>query len=53
MAEQKNVKEVVFDLSSGKDLTEIERICSNPGKFKVIVDETITLPFRHMRYEVL
>lgn len=46
------VHEKVFDLADNRDLTEIERICGRPEKYKIIVDETLMLPFRHMRYEV-
>ena len=53
MPEFNEVHEKVFDLSDSRDLTEIEKICSRQDKFRVLVDETIMLPFRHIRYEVL
>jgi hypothetical protein len=53
MPEFNEVHEKVFDLSDNRDLAEIERICSRGDKFKILVDETLMLPFRHMRYEVL
>jgi hypothetical protein len=46
------VHEKVFDLSDNRDLTEIERICSRKDKYDIKVDETLMLPFRHIRYEV-
>ena len=48
-----HVEAKIFDLSDNRDLTEIERLKSNPDKFKILVDETITLPFRHIEYEVI
>ena len=50
-----NVREVhekVYDLSDNRDLSEIERLCSRQDKYTIIVDETLMLPFRHIRYEV-
>ena len=52
MPEIDEVHEKVFDLSDNRDLTEIERICSRKDKYEILVDETISLPFRHMRYKV-
>lgn len=45
------VEERMFDLSDNRDLTELENICSRPDKYKLVVDETVMLPFRHVRYE--
>ena len=47
------VEAKIFDLSDTRDLTEIERLKSNPDKFKIIVEETLMLPFRHIEYEVI
>jgi hypothetical protein len=47
------IHEKVFDLTDNRDLTEIEYLCNKPEKIKFHADETITLPFRHIRYEVL
>ena len=48
-----HVEAKIFDLSDTRDLTEIERLKSNPDKFKIIVEETLMLPFRHIEYEVI
>ena len=50
---KKTVKVEIFDLNDNTHLTEIERIKSNPGKYQIVVEETIVLPFRHMEYEIL
>ena len=47
------VIEKVYDLSNNRDLMEIESMCSRPDKFEILVDETIQLPFRHMRVRVI
>ena len=47
------VHDRVYDLSSTKDLSEIERMCQRPDKYKILKDELITLPFRHIRFEVV
>jgi len=47
------VHDRVYDLSSVKDLSEIERMCQRPDKYKILKDETISLPFRHIRFEVV
>jgi hypothetical protein len=53
MPEPLEVHDKVYDLSDNRDLTEIEKLCSRPDKYRLIVDETIVLPFRHIRHEVL
>jgi hypothetical protein len=53
MTEFKEVHEKVFDLSDTRDLSEIEHMAQRHDKFKFLVDETIMLPFRHIRYEVI
>lgn len=45
------VQEWVYNLTDNNDLREIEKVCGSPDKYKIIVDETIMIPFRHMRYE--
>jgi hypothetical protein len=52
MPEISEIHEKVFDLSDNRDLSEIERICSRKDKYTILVDETISLPFRHIRFEV-
>ena len=47
------VEAKIFDLSDTRDLTEIERLKSNPDKFKIVVEETLMLPFRHIEYKVI
>ena len=51
--ERTTVKVQLFDLNDSVNLTELERIKSNPQKYKIMVDETIMLPFRHVEYEIL
>ena len=51
--EYKEVHDRVYDLSSTRDLNEIEAMCSKPDKFKILVDETLLLPFRHIRFEII
>lgn len=46
------IVEKVFDLTDNRDLTEMEQIRGNPSLYKIIVDETLNLPFRHITYEV-
>jgi hypothetical protein len=53
MTELKEVHDKVFDLSDTRDLSEIEHMCQRPDKYKFQCDETILLPFRHIRYEVI
>jgi hypothetical protein len=45
--------EGLFDLTFDRDLAEIERIISRPDKYKILVDEPVTVPMRHLRYERL
>jgi len=53
MTEVKEIHDKVFDLSDSRELGEIEHLCSRPDKYKIAVDETILLPFRHIRYEIV
>ena len=50
---KKHIEARIFDLSDNRDIDEIERLKSNPDKFKIIVEETLMLPFRHIEYEVI
>lgn len=47
------VKAVLFDLNDNTQLSEIERIKSNSQKYKILVEETVMLPFRHLEYEII
>lgn len=49
----REVHDRVYDLSSSRDLSEIERMFQRPDKYKILKDETLSLPFRHVRYEVV
>lgn len=42
----------LFDLNNAENLTEIERLKSNPEKYRIIRQETISLPFQYLEYEV-
>ena len=53
MPEFREVHDRVYDLSDSRDLSEIEAMCAKPDKFKLLVDETLLLPFRHIRFEVV
>jgi hypothetical protein len=46
-------KVFLYDLSDPKDLMEIERLKANSQKYKIVVEETVTLPYRHIEYEIL
>lgn len=50
---EKIIAEKIFDLSDNRDLTEMERLIGRPERYKILVDETVMLPFRHIRYETL
>ncbi len=47
------VEVVLLELNDNTNLTEIERIKSNPAKYKILVEETVMIPFRHIEYEVI
>jgi hypothetical protein len=58
MADQKpestgKIVEALFDLTYDRDLADIERIVSRPDKYKILIDEPVTVPMRHLRYERL
>lgn len=53
MVEVRDVYDKVFDLTSTRDLIAIQDMCRRPDKYKFAVDETILLPFRHVRYSRL
>ena len=44
----------IFDLTSNSDLSEMERllekIMNNPNTHKLFVNETISIPMRHIQY---
>ena len=44
----------IFDLTSNSDLSELERtmarIMNNPNTHKLFVNETISIPMRHIQY---
>lgn len=48
-----NIIEGLFDLTFDRDLSELERIVSRPDKYKILIDESVTVPMRHLRYERL
>jgi hypothetical protein len=43
----------IFDLNDNVQLTEIERLKNNPGKYRIIIEETIYIPMRHVQYQIL
>jgi hypothetical protein len=45
------VIEALYNLTDNRDLSEIENICTRKDKFTIVVDETVMVPFRHIRYE--
>lgn len=50
MVDVKDVYDRVYDLTSTRDLIAIQDMCRRPDKYRFDVDETILLPFRHIRY---
>ena len=51
--EKTKVNVRLFDLNDSVNLTELENIKSNPQRFRILTEETVMLPFRHIEYEVL
>jgi len=47
------IVEALFDLTFDKDLTEMERILSRPDKYRILLDSPVTVPMRHIRYEII
>ena len=49
----KVVKVFLYDLTVDKDLVELERIKSNPQKYRLRLEETVTVAYRRIEYKIL
>lgn len=51
LSPDREIVEALYDLTSDKDLMTIEKMLNRPDLFKILVDETVSVPMRHIRVE--